>query len=103
MWLILIAWGFHFTRHGIIFPFIPLLAAKLGAGPTTIGFIVGAFSLMAVCLSIPLGGLVDRFGVKRLLLIGVLCNIANAVMLLRSFLPPTCGLRFYRSCCALRV
>ena len=84
MWLILIAYSFHFTRHGIIFPFIPLLAAKLGAGPTTIGFIVGAFSLMAVCLSIPLGGLVDRFGVKRLLLIGVVCNISNAVILLQT-------------------
>jgi MFS family permease len=84
MWLILIAYSFHFTRHGIIFPFIPLLAAKLGAGPTTIGFIVGAFSLIAVCLSIPLGGLVDRFGVKRLLLIGVLCNISSALILLQT-------------------
>ena len=82
MWLILIAFTFHFTRHGIIFPFIPLLAEKMGAGPTTIGFIVGAFSLIAVFLSIPLGGLVDRFGVKRLLVFGVICNIANAVLLL---------------------
>jgi MFS family permease len=84
MWLILIAYSFHFTRHGIIFPFIPLLAAKLGAGPTTIGFIVGAFSLVAVFLSIPLGGLVDRFGVKRLLVFGVLCNIINALILLQT-------------------
>jgi len=84
MRLILIAYTFHFTRHGIIFPFIPLLAAKLGAGATTIGFIVGAFSLVAVFLSIPLGGLVDRFGVKRLLLIGVLCNIVNALILLQT-------------------
>jgi MFS family permease len=84
MWLILIAVTLHFTRHGIIFPFIPLLADKMGAGPTTIGFIVGAFSLIAVFMSIPLGGLVDRFGVKRLLLFGVICNIANAVILLHT-------------------
>jgi len=84
MWLILIAFGLHFTRHGIIFPFIPLLAEQMGAGPTTIGFIVGAFSLIAVFLSIPLGGLVDRFGVKRLLLVGVLCNITNAIILLQT-------------------
>jgi len=56
----------------------------MGAGPTAIGFIVGAFSLIAVFLSIPLGGLVDRFGVKRLLLFGVICNIANAVILLQT-------------------
>lgn len=84
MWLILIAFCLHFTRHGIIFPFIPLMAEKMGAGPTTIGFIVGAFSLIAVFLSIPLGGLVDRFGVKRLLLLGVVCNIVNAVILLQT-------------------
>ena len=84
MWLILIAYSFHFTRHGIIFPFMPLLATRLGAGATTIGFIVGAFSLVAVFLSIPLGGLVDRFGVKRLLLFGVLCNIVNAIILLQT-------------------
>ena len=82
MWMILIAVALHFTRYGIIFPFIPLLAEKLGAGPTTTGFIVGAFSLIAVFLSIPLGGLVDRFGVKRLLLLGIICNIASAAILL---------------------
>ena len=82
--LILIAFTLHFTRHGIIYPFIPLLAGKMGAGPSTIGFIVGAFSLMALFLSIPLGGLVDRFGVKRLLLFGVVCNIASAAILIRT-------------------
>ncbi len=84
MWLILIAITLHFTRYGIIFPFIPLLAGNMGAGPSTIGFIVGAFNLIAVFLSIPLGGLVDRFGVKRLLLFGVGCNIANALILLHT-------------------
>ena len=84
MWLILISLTLHFVRHGIIFPFIPLLAEKMGAGPTTIGFIVGSFSLIAVFLSIPLGGLVDRFGVKRLLVLGVCCNIVNAAILIRT-------------------
>jgi MFS family permease len=60
------------------------MAEKMGAGPTAIGFIVGAFSLIAVFLSIPLGGLVDRFGVKRLLLLGVVCNIVNAAILLQT-------------------
>ena len=82
--LILIAYTLHFTRHGIIYPFIPLLAEKMGAGPSTIGFIVGAFSLMALFLSIPLGGLVDRFGVKRLLLFGVVCNMVSAAILIRT-------------------
>jgi len=84
MWLILICLTLHFTRHGIIFPFIPLMAKEMGAGPSTIGFIVGSFSLIAVFLSIPLGGLVDRFGVKRLLVFGVICNMVNAAILIRT-------------------
>ena len=44
----------HFTRHGIIYPFVPLLAEAMGAGPSAIGFTVGAFSLIAVFLSVPL-------------------------------------------------
>ena len=84
MWLILIVFILHFTRHGIIYPFVPLLAEGMGAGPSAIGFTVGAFSLIAVFLSVPLGGLVDRFGVKRLLLFGVGCNILNAIILLQA-------------------
>jgi MFS family permease len=83
-WLILIAFAFHFMRWGIVFPLVPLLAEKMGAGPSMIGFAVGSFSLIAIFLSIPLGGLVDRFGPKRLLIVGVLCNIINAVILLRT-------------------
>jgi MFS family permease len=84
MWLILIVLILHFTRHGIIYPFVPLLAEAMGASLSTIGFTVGAFSLIAVFLSVPLGGLVDRFGVKRLLLFGVGCNILNAFILIRA-------------------
>lgn len=84
IWLILIVLILHFTRHGIIYPFVPLLAEGMGAGPSAIGFTVGAFSLIAVFLSVPLGGLVDRFGVKRLLLFGVGCNILNALILIQA-------------------
>jgi hypothetical protein len=84
MWLILIVLILHFTRHGIIYPFVPLLAEGMGASLSAIGFTVGAFSLIAVFLSVPLGGLVDRFGVKRLLLFGVGCNILNALILIRA-------------------
>ena len=31
MWLILISLTLHFVRHGMIFPFIPLLAEQMGA------------------------------------------------------------------------
>ena len=84
IWLILIAFAFHFTRHGISFPLIPLLAENFGAAPSEIGFVVGAFGLIGVFLSIPLGGLIDRVGPKRMLVFGVISNIANAAILLHA-------------------
>lgn len=84
IWLILIAFTFNFTRHGISFPLIPLLAENFGAAPSAIGFTVGGFGLIGVFLSIPLGGLIDRVGSKRMILIGVISNIANAAILLHA-------------------
>lgn len=84
IWLILIAFTFHFTRHGISFPLIPLLAENFGAAPSVIGFTVGAFGFIGVFLSIPLGGLIDRVGAKRMLVFGVIGNIANAAILLHA-------------------
>lgn len=84
MRLILLALFLQFIRHGVIFPFLPLMAGKMGAGPSTIGYIVGAFSLTGVFLSIPLGGLIDRFGVKKLLIVAVTCNILSAVIFLKA-------------------
>jgi MFS family permease len=84
IWLILIAFTFHFTRHGISYPLIPLLAENFGAEPSAIGFAVGAFGLIGVFSSILLGGLIDRVGAKRMLVLGVISNIANAVILLHA-------------------
>jgi MFS family permease len=78
---------FHYARFGIVFPLVPLLAQRLGAAPSLIGLLVGAFNLLPVFLSVPAGGLTDVFGVRRMFLAGVLCNVANGFLLLvaRSF------------------
>jgi len=72
----------QFLRFGIVFPLVPLIAERLGARPSMIGVVVGMFSLLSLFLAIPMGSLVDRFGVKRILVVGVFCNIASAVVLL---------------------
>jgi MFS family permease len=71
-----------FFRFGIVFPLVPLIAERLGAKPSMIGVVVGMFSLLSLFLAIPMGSMVDRFGVKRILAVGVCCNIASAVVLL---------------------
>jgi MFS family permease len=72
----------QFLRFGILFPLVPLFAEQIGAGPSMIGFIVGMFSLLAFFLAIPMGRLVDRYGIKRLLGLGVFCNIVGGGVLL---------------------
>jgi MFS family permease len=82
--LILIVFTLSFTRYGMVFPLVPLLAQDLGASPAMIGVIVGAFGILSFFLGIPIGGFTDRVGVKRALALGVLCNMASALLLVRA-------------------
>jgi MFS family permease len=53
-------------------PLLPLFARELGAGPSLIGFVMGASTLTGVFLKLPAGALSDLFGRRRLLLAGAL-------------------------------
>jgi MFS family permease len=90
MWLILIAFCLDFARHGIIFPFIPLLAEKMGAGPATIGFIVGSlisvFAVMATSIRLIFGRLLDVFDRKKVLAYSML-----AIILAVGLIPSVAG------------
>jgi MFS family permease len=52
-------------------PLLPLFARELGAGPSLIGFVMGASTLTGIALKLPAGTLSDVFGRRRLLLAGV--------------------------------
>jgi len=53
-------------------PLLPLFARELGAGPSLIGFVMGASTLTGVVLKLPAGALSDVLGRRRLLLAGAL-------------------------------
>jgi MFS family permease len=53
-------------------PLLPLFARELGAGPSLIGFVMGASTLTGVVLKLPAGALSDLFGRRRLLVAGAL-------------------------------
>jgi hypothetical protein len=53
-------------------PLLPLFARELGAGPSLIGFVMGASTLTGVFLKLPAGALSDLFGRRRLLIAGAL-------------------------------
>ena len=53
-------------------PLLPLFARELGAGPSLIGFVMGASTLTGIVVKLPAGALSDVFGRRRLLLAGAL-------------------------------
>jgi MFS transporter, DHA1 family, multidrug resistance protein len=62
-------------------PIVPLLATSLGADTVQVGFINGAFMLVAGALSIPSGLVSDRLG-RRLPLLGGLVLLGSSSLLL---------------------
>ncbi|CAH2031713.1 MFS transporter [Trichlorobacter ammonificans] len=67
-------------------PVMPLYAASLGADPTRVGIINGAFMLTAGLLSIPAGMLADRLGRKPPIVIGSLAIACSSLLI------PICSL-----------
>jgi MFS transporter, DHA1 family, multidrug resistance protein len=51
-------------------PLLPLFAHELGAGPSLIGFVMGASTITGVFVKLPAGALSDLLGRRRLLLAG---------------------------------
>lgn len=86
--LLLCVYGFAaFLCSYIRFPVMPLLAAKLGAGPAQVGFINGAFMLTAGALSIPAGMLADRTGRRFPIIVGLIAAGASSLLVTRCTLP----------------
>ena len=53
-------------------PLLPLFARELGAGPSHVGFVMGASTVTGIFVKLPAGTLSDLFGRRRLLLAGAL-------------------------------
>lgn len=53
-------------------PLLPLFASDLGAGPSTIGFVMGASTITGIFLKLPAGAWSDVLGRRPLLMLGAL-------------------------------
>ena len=69
------------------FPVVPLYAQSLGADTVMVGLINGAFLLSAGALSLPLGLVVHRLGMKLLAGVGLLILAASSFLLAVSSTP----------------
>jgi MFS family permease len=82
MTLLVAGFFIHFLRHGMVFPLIPLYAQSIGAETSLVGLVVACFHLLAMFLAIPIGGLMERFGLRYMLVCGAGCNVLYSLMLL---------------------
>lgn len=65
-------------------PVLPDLSRRLGASPTTIGFLFGIFGVAVLITSVPMGGMSDRIGRRGPLLAGAVGLAVSSLVFARS-------------------
>lgn len=66
---------------GIIIPIMPFYVERFGAGGTELGLMMALFSVMQFIFSPFWGGLSDRYGRKRVMMVGVVGSAVSMFML----------------------
>src|ERR1700719_5216251 len=62
---------FDLLGFGIVIPFLPMYAARLGMGAGSIGLILSAYSIMQFIFSPLLGPLSDLIGLRPVIMLGL--------------------------------
>ncbi|TVZ01935.1 MFS transporter [Trebonia kvetii] len=66
--------------YGIVAPAIPAFARQFGVSIAASASVISAFALMRVAFALPAGRLVDRFGSRRVMAIGITVVAASSVL-----------------------
>lgn len=64
---------------GVVVPFIGVLARELGATGAQLGFAIALYSMPTAALATAGGGLIDRYGVRRSMLVAVAIGAAASL------------------------
>jgi cyanate permease len=78
--MLALAWLLYFSFSMIgasLFPLVTPIREELGLSYSQMGIILGAWQLVYIGAAIPVGLLIDRFGTRRALLVGVLIIAAS--------------------------
>lgn len=66
--------------YSIAVPVLPDLSRRLGASPTTIGFLFASFGVTLLTVSIPMGAVSDRIGRRVPMFVGLVALAASTVL-----------------------
>src|SRR5215467_4287351 len=66
--------------YGIVVPAIPAFARQFGVSVAAAASVISAFALMRVAFALPAGRLVDRFGSRPVMAIGIAVVAASSVL-----------------------
>jgi len=66
----------HFFAWLLAAPLVALHARALGAGPSLIGLVVSVFAIVPLAIGVPAGLAVDRWGARRMVLVGTAAMVA---------------------------
>jgi MFS transporter, DHA1 family, multidrug resistance protein len=66
--------------YGIVAPAIPAFARQFGVSVAAAASVISAFALMRVAFALPAGRLVDRFGSRRVMAIGIAVVAVSSVL-----------------------
>ncbi len=71
VWMLAISLSILQIGFGIVTPIFPFYIVELGVGATELGVLAASFALTRILLAGPFGGLSDRVGRKRILLVAL--------------------------------
>jgi len=87
-WLLIGAGSVFWVLVGLYSVSLPIYLKRAGYDELFIGFVLTLTGLVAVLLVVPFGLLADRFGRKRLMMIGAVANVASgAILTVPIFMP----------------
>src|SRR5215469_8204725 len=66
--------------YGIVAPAIPAFARQFGVSVAAAASVISAFALMRVAFALPAGRLVDRFGSRRVMAIGIAVVAVSSIL-----------------------
>jgi MFS family permease len=88
-WLLIGAGSVFWVLVGLYSVSLPIYLKRAGYDELFIGFVLTLTGLVAVLLVVPFGLLADRFGRKRLMMIGAVANVASGAILAAPIVAPT--------------